>query len=135
MNSHNNLTFRPKETNTSHSERQLAQDDPKDEGSGTSAPTLPGDDNEGDSDDLIIRQELFAHLAHEIFSELKIDTRLSSTAIEALQKGAEAWLVMIFQDANLEAIKNHRFTVQARDMEVAQFVMKYGRDAAHEAQG
>ncbi|PVH83930.1 putative histone H3, partial [Cadophora sp. DSE1049] len=81
---------------------------------------------------LIIRKLAFARLAREICQDLQTDTRLSSTAIEALQEAAEAMLVSIFQDANLNAIKNERFTVNSKDMAVAQLVMKYGPDAAGE---
>ena len=45
--------------------------------------------------------------------------RLQESAIIALQEAAEAYLVHLFEDTNLETLHCKRVTVQARDMQLA----------------
>lgn len=45
--------------------------------------------------------------------------RWQSTAIQALQEAAEAYLVHLFEDSNLLAIHAKRVTVMQRDIQLA----------------
>jgi histone H3/H4 len=55
----------------------------------------------------------------EVAQDFKIDLRFQSTAIEALQEAAEAYLVQLFEDANLLAIHAKRVTVMQKDLQLA----------------
>ena len=55
----------------------------------------------------------------EIAQELKSELRFQSSAVEALQEAAEAFLVSLFEDSNLCAIHAKRVTIQAKDMQLA----------------
>ncbi len=71
------------------------------------------------SSELLIRKLPFGRLVREIAQERKTDIRFQSSAIAALQEAAEAYLVSLFEDANLCAIHGHRVTVMPRDLELA----------------
>ena len=45
--------------------------------------------------------------------------RWQSQAVVALQEAAEAYLVHLFEDSNLEAIHAKRVTIQAKDIQIA----------------
>ena len=45
--------------------------------------------------------------------------RWQSQAVIALQEAAEAYLVHLFEDSNLEAIHAKRVTIQAKDIQIA----------------
>ena len=45
--------------------------------------------------------------------------RWQSQAVVALQEAAEAYLVSLFEDSNLEAIHAKRVTIQAKDIQIA----------------
>ena len=47
------------------------------------------------------------------------DMRIQKSALEALQAAAEAYLITLFEDANLLAIHAKRVTIQAKDMQLA----------------
>lgn len=55
----------------------------------------------------------------EIASDYKIDLRFQSTAIGALQEATEAYLVSLFEDANLCAIHAKRVTIKLKDINLA----------------
>jgi len=71
------------------------------------------------STDLLLRKRPFQRLVREIAQVHKPDIRFQSTALEALQEAAEAFLVGYFEDANLCAIHAHRVTVQPKDLQLA----------------
>ena len=73
------------------------------------------------STELLIRKRPFQRLVREITQELRstIDTRFQSTALEALQEAAEAYIVGLFEDCNLCAIHAGRVTVMPKDMHLA----------------
>ena len=54
--------------------------------------------------DLLIRKLPFQRLVREIAQEYKSEVRFQSSAVLALQEAAEAFLVSLFEDANLCAI-------------------------------
>ena len=56
--------------------------------------------------------------------------RFQTTALEALQEGAEAYLVGLFEDVNLCAIHASRVTITYRDMSLARRI-RGEKDAAY----
>jgi histone H3 len=64
---------------------------------------------------------LFQRLVHEIAFDVTpySDLRFESTALMALQKSSEAYLVSLFEDANLCAIHTCRQTMKVRDLLLA----------------
>jgi histone H3 len=71
------------------------------------------------STELLIRKLPFQRLVREVAQEFKPDLRFQSTAILALQEAAEAYLVGLFEDANLCAIHARRVTIMPKDMWLA----------------
>jgi histone H3 len=65
---------------------------------------------------LLIRKLPFQRLVRELAQEFKNDLRFSPTALMALQEAAEAYLVGIFEDANLCAIHSRRVTIFPKDI-------------------
>lgn len=72
------------------------------------------------STELLIRRLPFQRLVREIAQDFKTDLRFQSTALDALQEAAEAFLVGVFEDANLCAIHAHRQTLMAQDIALAE---------------
>jgi histone H3 len=60
----------------------------------------------------------FQRLVKEIASEYKTDLRFQPSAVKALQEASEAYLVGLFDDANLVAIHGKRVTIQPKDVEL-----------------
>ncbi|KAG4429186.1 histone H3.1 [Cadophora sp. M221] len=71
------------------------------------------------SSELLIRKLPFQRLVREVAQEFKTDLRFQSTAIEALQEAAEAYLVALFEDTHSCAIHAKRITIQAKDIQLA----------------
>jgi histone H3/H4 len=73
--------------------------------------------------DLLIRKLPFARLVKQIcddhFSLPDVQMRWQATALAALQEAAEAYLVTLFEDANLCAIHSKRVTIMRRDIQLA----------------
>ena len=55
-------------------------------------------------------------MVREIAQQFKTDIRFTSTAIAALQESSEAYLVGVFEDANLCAVHANRITIQIKDV-------------------
>ena len=72
------------------------------------------------STELLLRKSPFARLVREIAQDhyLPGDLMWQSTAIQALQEAAEAYLVGLFEDTNIVAINARRVTIFPRDMHV-----------------
>lgn len=68
---------------------------------------------------LLLRKLPFQRLVREIAQDFKPDLRFTEKALEALQEASEAFLVTLFEDANLMAIHTKRVTIQPKDMAVA----------------
>lgn len=64
------------------------------------------------STDLLIRKLPFQRLVREIAQDYRTDCRFQSTAIEALQEAAEAYLVSLFLDINECALHAKRVTIR-----------------------
>jgi histone H3 len=71
------------------------------------------------STDLMIRKVPFQRLVREIGADFQSDLRYQSTAILALQEAGEAYLVGLFEDANLCAIHAKRVTLMPKDIQLA----------------
>jgi len=59
------------------------------------------------------------NIGGSLFNFLQRNIRFQSSAIQALQEAAEAYLVDLFQDTNLCAIHAKRVTIQVKDMALA----------------
>ncbi|KAF5363343.1 hypothetical protein D9756_000461 [Leucocoprinus leucothites] len=79
------------------------------------------------STDLLLRKLPFSRLVKEIAEDMTTDLneygdaglRWQSSALLALQEAAEAYLVHLFEDANLCAIHAKRVTIMPRDIQLA----------------
>ncbi|KAG0692075.1 histone-fold-containing protein [Suillus ampliporus] len=80
------------------------------------------------STDLLLRRLPFSRLVREVAMDMTTDTnyeggevglRWQSSAIMALQEATEAFLVHLFEDANLCAIHAKRVTIMQRDIQLA----------------
>ena len=68
---------------------------------------------------LLIRKLPFQRLVREIAQDFKTDLRFQSVAILCLQEAVEAYLVRLFDDANLCAIHARRVTILPKDIQLA----------------
>ena len=68
---------------------------------------------------LLIRRLPFQRLVREIAQDFKTDLRFQSAAIMCLQEASEAYLVKLFDDANLCAIHAGRVTIMPKDILLA----------------
>ena len=71
------------------------------------------------STDLLIRKGPFQRLVREIAQDLEQDLRFQSTAVLALQEATEAYMVGLFEEANLCAIHARRVTIMPKDIQLA----------------
>ena len=68
---------------------------------------------------LLIRKLPFQRLVREIAQDYKTDLRFQSAVILCLQEATEAYLVGLFDDANLCAIHARRVTIMQKDIQLA----------------
>ena len=68
---------------------------------------------------LLIRKLPFQRLVREIAQDFKTDLRFQSAAILCLQEAVEAYLVRLFDDANLCAIHARQVTIMPKDILLA----------------
>ena len=71
------------------------------------------------STELLIRKLPFQRLVREIAQQFHGDMRFQSVALLALQEAAEAYMVHMFEDAQLCAIHAKRVTLMPRDLQLA----------------
>ena len=71
------------------------------------------------STELLCRKLPVAHLIREIAQDFKTDLRFQASAIAALHKAMEAYLVGLFEDTNLCTIHARRVTITPQDMQLA----------------
>ncbi len=70
--------------------------------------------------DLLIRKAPFQRLVQELSLKFgKSDLRMQSTAVLALQKAAEYFMVDVFSDTNLCALHGKRVTIMVKDLVLA----------------
>ncbi len=70
--------------------------------------------------DLLIRKAPFQRLVKEIATNFKLDLQMQSTALLALHKALEAYLVCLFEDSNDCAIHAKRVRIMPKDIRLAQ---------------
>ena len=68
---------------------------------------------------LLIRKLPFQRLVRAIAQDFKTDLRFQSAVILCLQEAVEAYLVKLFDDANLCAIHARRVTIMPKDIQLA----------------
>jgi len=68
---------------------------------------------------LLLPRAPFQRLVRSICSGIDNDLRFASNALQALQESSEAYIVGVFEDANLCAIHANRVTVMKKDMDLA----------------
>ncbi|KAF5390704.1 hypothetical protein D9757_002706 [Collybiopsis confluens] len=78
------------------------------------------------STDLLLRKLPFSRLVREIAQDMTTTTngeiyelRWQTSALQALQEATEAFLVHLFEDANLCALHAKRVTIMQRDIQLA----------------
>ena len=81
------------------------------------------------STELLMKKLPFQRLVRELMQDFKVDMRIQSTALEALQIASEAYLTGLFEHANLCAIHAKRVTIMPRDMALA---LRIRRDRDHQ---
>jgi histone H3 len=74
------------------------------------------------STELLIKKLPFSRLVREIAAPLMDGIRFQSAAMAALQEAAEAYLVGLFEDANLCAIHAKRVTLMPKDIQLARMI-------------
>ena len=84
------------------------------------------------STELLIRKLPFQRLVREIAQDFKTDLHFQESAVLALQESAEAFLVGLFEDANLCALHAKRVTIMPKDMQLARRIR---RDTGGQASG
>jgi histone H3 len=68
----------------------------------------------------LIRKAPFQCLVPKIAIDIKLDLRMQSTAVLALQEALEAYLIRLFEDTNECALHGKRLTIMPKDMQLAQ---------------
>ena len=68
---------------------------------------------------LLIRKLPFQRVVREIAQDVKTDLRFQSAAVLCLQEATEAYIVGLFDDANLCAIHARRVTIMPKDIQLA----------------
>ena len=68
---------------------------------------------------LLIHKHPFQRLVREIAQVSRPDLRFQSAAVMALQEASEAYLVQLFENANLCAIHAKSVTIMPKDMQLA----------------
>lgn len=59
-------------------------------------------------------------VVHEVLQQFKIDYRLQSEALECIRESSEAYLVQLFEDANLACFHRTRVTLDVKDVRLVQ---------------
>ena len=68
---------------------------------------------------LLIQKLPFQRVVREITQDFKTDLRFQSAVVLCLQEATEAYLVRLFDDANLCAIHARRVTIMPKDLFLA----------------
>ncbi len=66
--------------------------------------------------DLLIDQPAFKRFVREIMQDIDIDKNITDKAVKALQTDAEAYLINMFQETNINAIRGLRTHIQIKDI-------------------
>lgn len=68
---------------------------------------------------LLIPRVPFQRLVREVTQNCQVDLKFQSAALLALQEASEAFLVNLFENANLCAIHAKRITIMPKDIQLA----------------
>ena len=68
---------------------------------------------------LLIQKLPFLRLVRELLHDEKAEMCIQASAVYALQEASEAYLVYLFEDANLCAIHTKRVTIMPKDIQLA----------------
>lgn len=68
---------------------------------------------------LLIRKAPFHRFVRELGAQFKHDLRFQPQALEAIQEAAEAYMVGVFEDANLCVLHAKRSTILPKDLHLA----------------
>jgi histone H3 len=79
------------------------------------------------STELLIRKLPFQRLVREVSQDYMSCLRFDGCAALALQESAEAYLVGLFENANLAAIHAKRVTIMPKDIQLARRIRGEGR--------
>lgn len=71
------------------------------------------------STELLIRKRPFQRLVQEVAQRVNRDVRFQASTVLALQEASEAYLVGLFEEANLAAIHARRVTIRPQDIQLA----------------
>lgn len=71
------------------------------------------------STELLIKKMPFQRLVREIAQNFKTDLRFQGQAILAMQEASEAFIVTMFEHANLCALHAKRQTIEPKDIQLA----------------
>nr|XP_010348561.1 histone H3.3A-like [Saimiri boliviensis boliviensis] len=74
------------------------------------------------STEFLICKLPFQHLVQEIAQDVKTHLRFQSAAMGALQEASETYLVGLFEDTNLCAIRAKRATTMPKDIQLAHHI-------------
>ncbi|KAJ3130803.1 histone H3.2, partial [Geranomyces variabilis] len=67
---------------------------------------------------LLVAKAPFMRLVREVCQDFNRDIRFAKSSMLALQEASEAYLVALFEDANLLAIHAKRVTIQPKDIQL-----------------
>ena len=76
------------------------------------------------STELLLKKLPFQRLVREIIQEINVELRVQAAALAALQESCEAYIVGLFEDANLCAIHAKRVTIQEKDIQLAKRIRR-----------
>lgn len=62
----------------------------------------------------------FLRVFRVVAQDLKTDTRFQTSAVQAVHEAAEAYLVSIFEDSHICAVRSKRHTLKLMDMKLAE---------------
>ena len=72
--------------------------------------------------DLLVQKEPFRHLVRAIAQDYKVDHRMQTASVLAMQEASEAYMVGLFEVTNLCAIHAKRVTVMPKDIQLARHI-------------
>ncbi|KAI8584874.1 histone-fold-containing protein, partial [Geranomyces variabilis] len=71
---------------------------------------------------LLVAKAPFMRLVREVCQDFNRDIRFAKSSMLALQEASEAYLVALFEDANLLAIHAKRVTIQPKDIQLSTLI-------------
>ena len=72
--------------------------------------------------DLLVQKEPFRRLVRAIAQDYKVDHRMQTASVLALQEASEAYMVGLFEETNLCATHAKRVTVMPKDIQLARHI-------------